>query len=237
MAHAAASASDNLFSDPDATPHAGGQDDHSTLNHDAHTETDALRDYQTAAAATSAAMNHTDADQVNGLGSAIQSSAQDSMANAMGSQLAAGAEPSSESDPLDESFEIVPRPREETMNPHEPAQQRQTTSWADDAAAEMPIITTGASSSAPKPMAADDGFHEVAHRRGGRGQHGHHAPRGDHPSRSGRGRGGPGEGRGRGRGGPRGDHHHRGSFHGERRGGAGRGPRGGHPAPPPPATS
>lgn len=120
------------------------------------------------------------------------------------------------------SFEMVPRDPSETENPHEPAMQTSTNSWADesnDAAAALSSTQT----STPQPNSnsawaepaegaaatpADDGFHEVERR--GRGGH-----RGDGQQR----------GRGRGRGGRGGEHRGRGGFRGERRGG-GEGGRG-----------
>ncbi|KAI5245770.1 hypothetical protein E4T47_03607 [Aureobasidium subglaciale] len=113
---------------------------------------------------------------------------------------------------LDDSFEIVPRPANETETVHEPAQPQSTSSWADqssanatamEAAAENNNITNGLSST-------DAEGYQSVERRGGRGGQG----------RGGRGRGG--------RGGPRGGH--RGSFRG-RGEGRGRGGRGGAPQP------
>ncbi|OAL01931.1 hypothetical protein IQ06DRAFT_272906 [Phaeosphaeriaceae sp. SRC1lsM3a] len=105
-------------------------------------------------------------------------------------------------DPLSESYEIVPRPADETETPHVAAPVTSTQSWADDTP--EPQATAGGAA------AGGDGFHEVHHARGGRGRGGH----------QGEGRGGF---RGRGRGGPRGD------FRGGRgrgRGGEFRGGRG-----------
>ena len=125
---------------------------------------------------------------------------------------------------LESSYEIVPRPLEETETPAEPAHQNQTNSWADDAAAEA----APAQQAATQPAAAvDDGFHEVERRRGGN-RGGNRGFRGD----------GEGRGRGRGRGGYRGDRGgerghggSRGGHRGERRGGGeGRG-RGGRDQP------
>ena len=112
-------------------------------------------------------------------------------------------------DPLTESFEIVPRDPAETETPHAAAAPNSTQSWADD---------TPEQGSAPTgPAAANDGFSEVHHSRGGRGRGGHGG--GDRGGYRGRGRGGPrGEfrgGRGRGRGEFRGG---RGGFRGGPRG-------------------
>lgn len=113
-------------------------------------------------------------------------------------------------DPLTESFEMVPRDLAETETPHAAAAAPTSTqSWADEAHEQ---------SSAPAgPAAANDGFSEVHHGRGGRGRGGH--PGGDRGGYRGRGRGGPrGEfrgGRGRGRGDFRGG---RGGFRGAPRG-------------------
>lgn len=151
--------------------------------------------------------------EVNGdeIKSPPQMSAGDESANKVGGTTwdNAGAEAGlQEAEP---DYEIVPRPAEETMTPHEPASRGQTNSWADDAAAEMPIRAADAPATTNGTHApADDGFQEVPGRRGGRGGH-----RGDG---EGRGRGGRGRG---GRGGERG----RGGFRGERRGG-GEGGRG-----------
>ncbi|KAG9532680.1 hypothetical protein KCU93_g995, partial [Aureobasidium melanogenum] len=114
---------------------------------------------------------------------------------------------------LDDSFEMVPRPADETEAVHEPAQPQSTSSWADqtsanatatEAAAENNNITNGLAST-------DAEGYQSVERRGGRG---------------GQGRGGRG---GRGRGGPRGGH--RGNFRGGRGDGRGRGGRGGAPQP------
>ena len=114
---------------------------------------------------------------------------------------------------LDDSFEMVPRPADETEAVHEPAQPQSTSSWADqtsanatatEAAAENNNITNGLAST-------DAEGYQSVERRGGRG---------------GQGRGG----RGRGRGGPRGGQ--RGNFRGRGDGqGRGRGGRGGAPQP------
>ncbi|KAF2744314.1 hypothetical protein M011DRAFT_170515 [Sporormia fimetaria CBS 119925] len=119
---------------------------------------------------------------------------------------------SSPTEPLAESFEMIPRNPQETETSAPPAAVGSTQSWADDA-------HEAAAAPAPAPAAAsgNEGFSEVHHgRASGRG-------RGD--GRGGyRGRGGPrGEGRGRGgRGRGRGDYRggQRGSFRGSR-GGAG----------------
>lgn len=129
-----------------------------------------------------------------------------------GSSIGAGAaneaggdwdKPTSGSDdPLAESFEIVPRDPAETETPAAPAAVNLTQSWADDTPDAAPAA----------PAAANDGFHEVHHNRGGRGRGGF----------GGRGRGGPrGDFRGRGRGRGRGD-----GFRGAPRGGGFRGGRG-----------
>ena len=169
------------------------------------------------------------AEDDGGIKSPIQGTTADDMANNAGAN--AGA---TEQDPMEESFEMVPRDPAETENPHEPAMQNQTNSWADDAAAEQAANVSNETVQVPIANAtnapADDGFHEVGRRsRGGRGGF-----RGDGEHR----------GRGRGRGGYRGEH--RGGEHrgrgghrgGERRGGGeggrGRG-RGGPPRGPPPA--
>ena len=110
---------------------------------------------------------------------------------------------------LEESFEIVPRPLEETETPHVPAAQNQTSSWADETAVDMPIkpayalpisegdastpatsaATATTTAAAPTPVTpADDGFHEVERRRGG--QHRGHRGDGEGRGRGGRGRGG-----------------------------------------------
>ncbi|KAI4763263.1 hypothetical protein E4T51_03726 [Aureobasidium sp. EXF-12344] len=117
---------------------------------------------------------------------------------------------------LDDSFEMVPRPADETEAVHEPAQPQSTSSWADqtsanatatEAAAENNNITNGLAST-------DAEGYQSVERRGGRG---------------GQGRGGRG-GHGRGRGGPRGGP--RGNFRGRGDGqGRGRGGRGGAPQP------
>jgi hypothetical protein len=117
---------------------------------------------------------------------------------------------------LDDSFEMVPRPADETEAVHEPAQPQSTSSWADqtsanatatEAAAESNNITNGLAST-------DAEGYQSVERRGGRG---------------GQGRGGRG-GHGRGRGGPRGGP--RGNFRGRGDGqGRGRGGRGGAPQP------
>ncbi|KAL6707087.1 hypothetical protein ACN47E_004839 [Coniothyrium glycines] len=112
-------------------------------------------------------------------------------------------------DPLSESFEIIPRDPAETETPHAAAPVTSTQSWADD---------TPEPVAAQTPAAANDGFSEVHHNRGGRGRGGH--PGGDRGGYRGRGRGGPrGDfrgGRGRGRGEFRGS---RGGFRGPPRGG------------------
>jgi hypothetical protein len=115
---------------------------------------------------------------------------------------------------LDDSFEMVPRPADETEAVHEPAQPQSTSSWADqtsanatatEAAADNNNITNGIAST-------DAEGYQSVERRGGRGGQG----------RGGRGRGG--------RGGPRGGA--RGSFRGRGDGqGRGRGGRGGAPQP------
>lgn len=112
-------------------------------------------------------------------------------------------------DPLTESFEMVPRDPAETETPHAAAAPNSTQSWADD--------TPEQGSTPAGPAAANDGFSEVHHSRGGRGRGGHGG--GDRGGYRGRGRGGPrGEfrgGRGRGRGEFRGG---RGGFRGGPRG-------------------
>ncbi|KAI4843423.1 hypothetical protein E4T44_06744 [Aureobasidium sp. EXF-8845] len=114
---------------------------------------------------------------------------------------------------LDDSFEIVPRPADETEAVHEPAQPQSTSSWADQASANATATEAAAeNNNTTNGLASTDaeGYQSVE-RRGGRG---------------GQGRGG----RGRGRGGPRGGA--RGSFRGRGDGqGRGRGGRGGAPQP------
>ena len=147
----------------------------------------------------------------NEVKSVPQVSAGDEFANKVGGTTWDNAGADAGLQEAEPDYEVVPRPAEETMTAHEPAAQGQTSSWADDAAAEMPIRAADApATSSAAPAAADDGFQQVESRRGGRGGH-----RGDG---EGRGRGGRGRG---GRGGERG----RGSFRGERRGG-GEGGRG-----------
>ncbi|KAF4556807.1 Hypothetical protein D9617_1g086890 [Elsinoe fawcettii] len=144
-----------------------------------------------------------------------QISAGDENANKAGGRTWDNAGPDAGAENLEESFEIVPRNPAETETPHAPAAVQQTSSWADDVAAEV------ASKEAPPAVEKDDGFHEVPSRRGG-----NRGPRGD-----GEGRGG-GRGRGRGRGNYGGDRggERRGGYRGdrgERRGGGeGRGGRG-----------
>lgn len=133
---------------------------------------------------------------------------------------------------MDESFEIIPRDPAETENPHIPAVQTSTQSWADD------TPTPGENSwsmeptvvaAAPQAANGNDGFSEVKYGGRGGGGRGVGGERGGYRGR-GSARGGEG-GRGRGRGdgrsrGGRGD--------GQGRGGDGRprgrgGPRGGAP--------
>ena len=103
---------------------------------------------------------------------------------------------------LDDSFEMVPRPAEESTNSW--ADQTSANATATEAAAEHNNTTNGLAST-------DAEGYQSVERRGGRG---------------GQGRGG----RGRGRGGPRGGH--RGNFRGRGDGqGRGRGGRGGAPQP------
>lgn len=113
---------------------------------------------------------------------------------------------------LDESFEMVPRPADETEAVHEPAQPQSTSSWADQTSANATATEAAAENNNTNGLAATDaeGYQSVE-RRGGRGGQG----------RGGRGRGG--------RGGPRGGH--RGNFRGGRGDGRGRGGRGGAPQP------
>ncbi|KAF2640910.1 hypothetical protein P280DRAFT_400311 [Massarina eburnea CBS 473.64] len=119
------------------------------------------------------------------------------------------AQPGSD-DPLTESFEMVPRPLEETETPAAaPAAVNSTRSWADE-----PVEAQTA------PANAHDGFQEVQSNRGGRGRGGQH--QGGEGRGGYRGRGGPRGGRG-GRGRGRGD----GGFRGGPRGGFRGGPRGG----------
>ncbi|KAI5358113.1 hypothetical protein Slin14017_G114740 [Septoria linicola] len=160
---------------------------------------------------------------------------------------AAGTSAGAEKSGLEDSYEIVPRPNEEVDVPAAaPARAQQGTSWAEESheaatgnkageswANKAPGETNGswgaeplASATTPGDGPVDDGFSEVASRRGGRGN-GREFGRG----RGGRGgnyRGrGDGEGRGRGRGGFRGNRGEGGEFRGR-----GRGPRGGAPAAP-----
>ncbi|CAD0092941.1 unnamed protein product [Aureobasidium vineae] len=115
---------------------------------------------------------------------------------------------------LDDSFEMVPRPADETEAVHEPAQPQSTSSWADQTSANATATEAAAenNNTTTNGLASTDaeGYQSVE-RRGGRGGQG----------RGGRGRGG--------RGGPRGGH--RGSFRGGRGDGRGRGGRGGAPQP------
>lgn len=128
-------------------------------------------------------------------------------------------------DSLGESWISVPRDLSETETPVTTEGTDVTSSvvpensqnWADDipASAALPAHT----SSQAATEAANDGFHEVHHGRGGRGR----GPRGhEHRGGGGRGRGGHrggrGDGPGRGRGGPRGERGDRGDR------GRGRGP-------------
>jgi hypothetical protein len=135
-----------------------------------------------------------------------------------------------ETEKIEDSYEVVPRPNEEVDNPAaapiEASQSQTIASWADDATAAN-VAGESWDTKAPGQEAAavngtpDDGFHEVAGRpRGGRGGF---RGRGD-----GEGRGRGGRGNGRGRGGPRGG---RGDGEGRGRGGRGRGPRGDGNAP------
>ncbi|KAF1990585.1 hypothetical protein K402DRAFT_389512 [Aulographum hederae CBS 113979] len=119
------------------------------------------------------------------------------------------AKAASSDDPLAESFEMIPRPADETEAPHTTAANNSTQSWADDA----PVPAPNASNA---PNGANDGFKEVDRHPRGRGERGGYRGRGGDRPRGGgdRGRGGPRGGRGRG-----GD--------GERRGGRGGGGRGG----------
>lgn len=114
---------------------------------------------------------------------------------------------------LDDSFEMVPRPADETEAVHEPAQPQSTSSWADQTSANATATEAAAeNNNTTNGLASTDaeGYQSVE-RRGGRG---------------GQGRGG----RGRGRGGPRGGQ--RGNFRGRGDGqGRGRGGRGGAPQP------
>ncbi|PNS14523.1 hypothetical protein CAC42_3809 [Sphaceloma murrayae] len=125
-----------------------------------------------------------------------QVSAGDESANLAGGRTWDNAGPNAGAEDLEESFEMVPRDPAETETPHVPAAVQQTTSWADDVAAEVATKEAEAAPAAEK----DDGFHEVQSRRGT-----HRGHRGD----------GEGRGRGRGRGG------HRGDRGGDRRGGGG----------------
>ncbi|GAB7352983.1 hypothetical protein MBLNU459_g3549t1 [Dothideomycetes sp. NU459] len=163
----------------------------------------------------------TPAEPDNTLTSPAQGSTGDAMANQAAESAwdnngtTAGTE-----EALGESFEMIPRDPSEVENPHEPAMQTSTNSWADEtnAAAAATSSTqepTNSNGAWAEPAAraaatpADDGFHEVERR--GRGGH-----RGDGQHR----------GRGRGRGGHRGgEQRGRGGFRGERRGG-GEGGRG-----------
>ncbi|KAG9680760.1 hypothetical protein KCU95_g15735, partial [Aureobasidium melanogenum] len=113
---------------------------------------------------------------------------------------------------LDDSFEMVPRPADETEAVHEPAQPQSTSSWADQTSANATATEATTENNNTNGLASTDaeGYQSVE-RRGGRG---------------GQGRGGRG---GRGRGGPRGGH--RGNFRGGRGDGRGRGGRGGAPQP------
>ncbi|KAF2219276.1 hypothetical protein BDZ85DRAFT_181362, partial [Elsinoe ampelina] len=115
---------------------------------------------------------------------------------------------------IEDSYEIVPRDPAETETPHVPAAVQQTSSWADDVAAEV------ASKEATPTAEKEDGFREVPSRRGGNKQQ---PQRGEGDNRGrGRGRGGY---RGGNRGGERGGGYR--GDRGERRGGGeGRGGRG-----------
>lgn len=139
-------------------------------------------------------------------------------ANAVAESHWDSAKPSTQDDPLSESFEIVPRDTEDSQSStpivYEAAPVKQ--SWSDvpggNSFADIPSIGSSTSNGMAESLGANDGFHEVKHHHGSRGRsHSGGTQRGD------RSRGGQQGGHRRGGGGFRGGD--RGGQRGSGRGG------------------